>query len=588
MKNLLLCALAAVLLLSCRSGPAAVTNVTAIVTFTNVVRGVTNGDTITINGSVRRYTNGVLNNAALWIQSTNVVGHGATNTWLHLAVYTPAGVDSISPTNTNSLVIVSTFVTNTALTATLSAGVGTVTYSTNPYADVRSLVFPNDALPTPAARTNNVSGLIGLLNDNRQTNSVNNGVTALSNLIDRTSSQGLGNKAITNSSLDTTRITNAPNAWGSNFNVVLLRATNGALYGFTNSGYIDKLTNGAIYYVLLVGATNNGFIGALTNGYLTNTVISGAKLTNAVNYRNAFSSPGTNGAQSEQFGAGAVSTNAGSLAVGAGSRAYGSYSTVLGYNAIAEGHQSIALGSGVESYGGNSIAIGTASVSDATNNIVIGVNANGAFANSIVIGNYAQDTATNQIVLGAANVTVVIPGNITFAALTNSSTFLLTGGQITNSLAYVTALTNQSTFGLTNGALGWSRLEGNTITNAIHDGTNRWNGDVSFTPRANANPVNGNNANVNIGTNVHVQLSGPTTIGVYCGFLAGRDGDYRLLRFTGAITNTLANESGFEGTAAQRILTGTGGDVAMTNNPSFATLIYDATASRWRVVSVSR
>ena len=48
---------------------------------------------------------------------------------------------------------------------------------------------------------------------------------------------------------------------------------------------------------------------------------------------------------------------------------------------------------------------------------------------------------------------------------------------------------------------------------------------------------------------------------------------------------TIANQSVTDPTAANRIFTGTSGDVACTNNPGTVTLIYNATVSRWILVN---
>jgi hypothetical protein len=104
--------------------------------------------------------------------------------------------------------------------------------------------------------------------------------------------------------------------------------------------------------------------------------------------------------------------------------------------------------------------------------------------------------------------------------------------------------------------------------------------------------VNGNNAAIPTGTNAVLELSGGTTIAQIAGFAATGDGDEFEARFTGAITNWIVNEanSAFstDATAANRIVTGTGGDITLTNQPAWARFRYRGTSSRWELKSHSR
>ena len=95
--------LALTLCLCATSLQAASTQILAFVTYTNMVRGVTNGDTITVNADVRRYTNGTLNSDAGWILSTNVPGWAATNTASKLGNFSPTGTEWTGTTNTNTV-----------------------------------------------------------------------------------------------------------------------------------------------------------------------------------------------------------------------------------------------------------------------------------------------------------------------------------------------------------------------------------------------------------------------------------------------------------------------------------------------------
>lgn len=127
-----------------------------------------------------------------------------------------------------------------------------------------------------------------------------------------------------------------------------------------------------------------------------------------------------------------------------------------------------------------------------------------------------------------------------------------------------------------------------SITNGVLRGTNTINGRVDYTSRANTSLANGNNSGVVLGTNVYVRLSGATTIAYIAGFAAEQDGSYHIVEISGSVTNTIGNQSGVDATAANRIVTGTGGDVSFTNNPIVLQVIYNAADSRWKLMGLHR
>lgn len=109
-----------------------------------------------------------------------------------------------------------------------------------------------------------------------------------------------------------------------------------------------------------------------------------------------------------------------------------------------------------------------------------------------------------------------------------------------------------------------------------------------YPARANTGLANGNNAGVVLGTNTYIRLSGATTIATIAGFAAETDGATHKLTITGAATNILANQSGIDPVAANRIVTGTGADITLINNPATVELIYDGSASRWQILNYSK
>lgn len=289
---------------------------------------------------------------------------------------------------------------------------------------------------------------------------------------------------------------------------------------------------------------NNRFVGIQTNtastnigGYYTNAVLDSPFFTNAVNNGNAFSSVGT-GTYSEQFGTGAVATNNSSTALGNNAVSFGSASSAIGKSASAMGDNSVALGalSSTSITATNSIAIGFNAQTSTNNNIAIGSSSVASHTNSIAIGNSAATTAANQMMLGSALVSLV------------------------------------QTFG---------RLQAASITNSTLTGTNVVTGDVSYSRLNVTSLANGNNAAVPLGTNVYFKVSGPSAAFTINGIANGRDGKSIIIQNSTGYAMTLAHDSGVDPTAANRIYTGSGADIVLTNNPTIVTLIYDSAVSRW-------
>lgn len=120
-------------------------------------------------------------------------------------------------------------------------------------------------------------------------------------------------------------------------------------------------------------------------------------------------------------------------------------------------------------------------------------------------------------------------------------------------------------------------------------GTNVINGRLDLTSRANSALANGNNAGVVLGTNVYIRLSGPSGNYTINGFAAEQDGSWHIIEADNPTSSlTIANQSGTDPTAANRIVTGTGADVVITNNPALFEAIYNASAGRWRLKGVWR
>lgn len=126
------------------------------------------------------------------------------------------------------------------------------------------------------------------------------------------------------------------------------------------------------------------------------------------------------------------------------------------------------------------------------------------------------------------------------------------------------------------------------ITNGVTSGTNKVDARLDFTSRANTALANGNNSGIVLGSNVYVRLSGASAAFTNAGFVAEQDGSFHILQIENPANNmTLLDASGLEATTANRLLLSgaSGGQLNFTNNPVMLPVIYDGTASRWRIIN---
>lgn len=297
----------------------------------------------------------------------------------------------------------------------------------------------------------------------------------------------------------------------------------------------------------LVGTTNTQLITGIKvntgSNWFSSFFAANPQTTNLVNRGNAIVSRGT-GSLSEQFGAGANAAGGSSTALGGDAVASGPFSTALGNSAVASSDSSIAIGYASSAIDTNSISIGNGSGATKSNSIAIGVGAAATHTNSTAIGYAAATSRNNQTVLGSGGVEVLIGGGLTVA------------GSITNIHA--------------------------AGTNIFPAGS-----DVSFGRYANSSLANGNNAAVLVGTNIFIQVSGPSGAFTINGIAGGRDGKWLILLNRTGQNMTIANDSGVDPSAANRIYTLTGGDVSTTGD-GCATLIYNATDSRWILTAIQQ
>lgn len=362
----------------------------------------------------------------------------------------------------------------------------------------------------------------------------------------------------------------------------------------------------------------------------TTQTVTGAKTllsvqtSNLVNVGSAISSVGS-ASDSEQFGTGALATNTTALAVGAaalaggeasmaignaatattgfGASAIGNYSTAtrddslaigtsasasgesaigIGNSASSSGTNSLAIGVSAEAVGESSIAIGDGSESD-NSGIALGVSAIATSAQSLAVGQSAVATNDNsvaigygvttteddQVMLGRSDQTVVIEGQLEVALITNStisgSIGVLTGGTV-----HAATISSPSISGASQTA---------TILNGMSDIFG-----LRLPRNSHTTLANGVNAGVVL-TNTFTKItSGPTGAFTIAGVSGGTDGEVYVVYNSTGQDMTIAHESGSEATAANRITTMTGADVATSGN-GVATLVYDTSTSRWVLIN---
>jgi hypothetical protein len=279
------------------------------------------------------------------------------------------------------------------LTVTLSAGWGTVTYSTQSVTTMITVRIPIEGEPSAAQRTNIISALQSALAGTRNTNVFYESSPAVVNLVGLTNTQtASGVKSFTNlAGLWSGVISNTP----------------------AISGTATALTNGVFYGSSISNATIiGGNVHSLTNGVLFSSALHEPTLTNGYNYGNAFSSPGS-AAGSEEFGEGAAASGNSSTAVGKNSDAQGSSDTAIGNDAIAKDSSSTSIGHSSRAWAYRSTSLGASASVGASH------------TNSVAIGYGATTSQKNQIRLGTASEYVSIPGGLTVDGMVTN---LITSG----------------------------------------------------------------------------------------------------------------------------------------------------------------
>lgn len=453
--------------------------ITATITVTNTA-GTTNGQTLTVNGDIRTWTNSVVL-PGTQVLTNSTIGGAATNLFNHVAGHQFTGL-SFARSGTNGITLQTA--PGGALSVSLSAGWGSFSLATNTLTNMTVVRIPTSGEPA-GVQTNVTSGLVAAIDAASNTNAIHESSPVATNLVGITNAQSIsGIKTFTGT---------------------------GGL-----NGNVGNITNGTHWNPTMVNGTNTGL---------------------------ALSSPGANPG-TEQFGTGAQALGFGSLAVGqnATSTVFSINGTAVGNLAYSGDVGDAAFGYQAKASGSSSTAIGYGAQATDISASAFGHGAASAYQFSTAIGNIAQATTTHQVMLGTASEYVDVPGKFS------------PHGGISNF---------------------WT-LPG---TNALPAGS-----DIAFGRYAVTSLANGNNAAVPVGTNIFVQVSGPTGAFTINGIAGGRDGKWIVIVNRTGQNMTIANDSGTDPTAANRIYTMTGADRTTTGDGS-CTLIYSATDSRWLVLT---
>lgn len=509
----------------------AVTLNSITLTFTNTTQ---NTNKITINGSTATFTSAPLNSVS-WIAtgSSNV---SATNFFRFLGANYPALASSLSSSNHVTF-------RGSALTASLvNDNFGYLTTNSLTQTNAYAVVIPFDT-QYQSNRQNTANELIYGLDNYTTTQSFRQTSQALTNFVSLTNVQTIANKLGTNITLQGGSISNAVLTNIARANIGYATITNATIASGTATGLY-------IYAASSIAGT----LTALTNGTLVNPFITNAPSIQATNL-NAYggtlsnfiahtltvtnlAAPGS-GVNSSKIGASSVSSGTYSVAIGDSATASADGAVAFGQNTLASAEYSSAVGQVASATAYGSTSVGNSANTSAWGASALGAGATSAYSNSTAIGVSSATTTTNQIVLGTSAEKITIPGRIDSVVSTNET------------------------------------LKGVTTASTRLD----------FTPRSNTGLANGFNSGVVLGSNVWVKLSGHSAAITNVGFSAEGSGSYHIVQIDNpGLSVAIRHDSGLDATAANRIYTGTGGEIFSTNNPAMLQLIYDDAINRWRVI----
>lgn len=125
-----------------------------------------------------------------------------------------------------------------------------------------------------------------------------------------------------------------------------------------------------------------------------------------------------------------------------------------------------------------------------------------------------------------------------------------------------------------------------TAVSLTTTGTNSLGGAIAGTKFLNSGLASGINQDINVGTNLAIELSGPAGAFTNAGFVAGVDQQLLIVKYRGAQAMSFISQSGSESTPANRLNFGpTGTTFTQTTNPCVSTWQYSTATTSWDLIS---
>lgn len=579
--------LAFLLLLCTAVAASAATRITAVLTITNLPNG--NTQTLTWNGSsTRTWTNSVAS-ASTQIQTTNSIADSVTNlktqldgnkfqTWHQVAYGTNA---------TTQVVVLAG--TNEPIAITIAGLWATVEYITN-------ASYTSDFVMAPPRGNESNSFLVWqwtavATNLAKGTQAVSYTAFPFTNFPHQNRT---ANPPMTNMSV-----------YGGTHQPSSFLATNGGFYNVWGSNVVMTNMTGSITNVTGLNGTNIGTV--VTNsprGNFTNLVAEtftgrGGSLSNMVMYDSVMSGITATGSIVTISGSGlgtwlTIDSSSGTAALGPSLHFTRSHNSTNAQAADVLGHiifggygdtaqqpgariRAFAEGSFTDASAPTFMTLETTPTNTAQTVVRVRINSDGyvTISNQLqVVG--AQTNASTLDVLGNVN----LRGDNTFWG-----TVTVGGGTAISGLLEASTVEVSSTADF-NGATTFDAAA--TFNAGLHStGTNRFDSAVAFSRTNITTLANGVNL-IDPGYMTTIYVSGPSAAYSIDKIQRGWNGRRIRIWKKDSFTLTIANESGSGGgTDADRALTGTGGNISITNNPGYVDFDYDSAASRWNVAGHS-
>jgi hypothetical protein len=522
----------------------AATEITAYVWITNTPAGLTSNIVINIGAAdTRNWTNSTAGAPSTSIQITNSTAASATNLYRHIASYpvysagagTPQLLAALNSTNTS--VVNFTAPLNTNIAVTFGGLWARAWYVTNTYADSAGILNRTNAMSHPN-RTNAENAIVNLLAVGAATNQIPLASPWLGKWMDTNTAQTVGNKTLIGPVLSGGRFTTVTNLTGTNV----------------------ALTNVTLRLVTATGVDLTGVIAALSNGTIYATIIDGSRITNAF---------GIAGAIHQVIGG--TWSNATLTAPTLHSSVL-SNSTIYGSTTITGASLNL-IGSGANNF----ISLTATSTTAAVGSIISLARENGitnAVDSADVLGlivftgygTTAQKVGARIRAIPIETFTDSTAGTILLFETTPSGATQPVGRIHIGSDGYVTFSNHVHVAG---------NIVGATLT-----GTNRQSGISVRALQTITSAAAGNNTLY--ATNAGVRVTGTPGAAWTLASLSGigTDGQEFEVYNDAGYTITIANESGFDATAANRIRTMSGADYTGGTNGVY-TFRYDGNRSRW-------